>query len=112
MNIFPEFEAMFRAVKVSVILLGREESTFFSVWLCIMYVCIYYARTVRGYLVQYENIVCQHIILLVARIVTFIKKNKLYLQNIANSRTYSTMFSATQLIHHYLLLLGGQQFRM
>jgi len=38
MNRFPEFEAMFRAVKMSMILLSSEESTFFSVWLCIMYV--------------------------------------------------------------------------
>jgi hypothetical protein len=70
MNRFPEFEAMFRAVKVSMILLSSEESTFFNVWLCIMYVCVYYARTVRGYLAQYENSVCQRIILLVDRMVT------------------------------------------
>jgi hypothetical protein len=38
MNRFPGSEAMFRAVKMNMILLSSEESTFFSMWLCIMYV--------------------------------------------------------------------------
>jgi hypothetical protein len=53
MNRFPEFEAMFRAVKLSMIMLSGEECTFFSV--ALYYVCIYCTRTVRGYLAQYEN---------------------------------------------------------
>jgi len=69
MNRCPEFETMFTTVKMNVILLSSEESAFFSVCLCIMYVF-----TVLGQSeVIWHNMrtgVCHCITLLVDRMVT------------------------------------------
>lgn len=68
MNRFLEFEAMFRAVRMSMNLLSSEESTFFSVWLCIMYV--FTVLELSEVICHNWKTVCQHTSLLVDRMVT------------------------------------------